>query len=127
MKKLVYKRKFDKEVVQNVTKKLQIPETEVYMIYMTIINSTLYKLMSRQLLHSIKLPHIGSFVIRLKKLKTSFRKQTFVFKKLSKTLDGILKFDFDYYVNIQHHIERITKFNLTVTNKEIYNNDSSSK
>ena len=106
----MYTKRFIKEVVTNTAKRLDIPEEEVLIIYKSIEKS-LHRLMLDPFVRCIKVPIIGSFVIRSYKLKTIYRKQTNYLNRLKNKVDGILRFDFNYYSNIKYHLDKIEIFN----------------
>lgn len=105
----MYTKKFTKEVIINTANKLNIPEEEVYIIYVSL-EKAINKLMKDPFVRCIKIPIIGSFVIRSYKIKTLYKRQTNKLNILKSKLDGLLKFDFNFYSNLKFHIDRIEKF-----------------
>jgi len=105
---MIYKDKFEKEVVQNTALKSNLSEEHVYIIY-KITFVTLYRLMVNPFTERICLPVMGKFCLNMARCRRMEDKIYHDINQKSKVADRVLRANFNLLANVKFFINKYGK------------------
>jgi hypothetical protein len=109
----VYRSKFEQLLLINVAKRSGISEEHIRVIVYSLYKG-IYRIMKDPHTLSIRLPFMGRFIYKKKKVETMLRKLEKRKKYLSQKIDGILEFNFTLYANLKYQYEQFTGYKYNV-------------
>lgn len=100
-----FKSKFEREVIENVSKKSGLEVEHVYIIYNSFIDGLL-NLLKQDICEKVHIPILGKFELSIPKCRTLYKKLKKERNYRKQKVNGILDFNFNLYASVKYYINK---------------------